>query len=412
MLCTIVLTIVFSSSSQTIDDCKWKPHENATSDGKKSYLGAQLWQVIIDSQEKLNTVDGLEIIEYLQNWGPAYNTPYYDVFVEFTWIESVKKEFENNNIEYEVTINDFKKLIDEENQQVVQNLEGHNLTWEKYHRLEDIESFVDYLATRYTSICNVVTIGQSIEGRLLKVLKVSSGRSNNTAVWIDGGIHAREWISPATVTYVIQQLVDNWINEDTAVRNIDWHFLPVLNPDGYEFAHTHDRLWRKNRRQNGTCPGTDLNRNFENNWGGLGSSACPCHDVYAGAKPFSEPETASVRDYIIQHKSSWKGFLSFHSYGQIIFHAGGDELKNIGDKMANEMKAVYGTFYEVESSESDPTGGDSDNWANKIVGIKYAYTFELRDLGKYGFVLPASNIKPSGKEALAAVRLLANVINN
>lgn len=40
------------------------------------------------------------------------------------------------------------------------------------------------------------------------------------------------------------------------------YILPVLNPDGYEYTHTHDRMWRKNRAQYGECIGVDLNRNF------------------------------------------------------------------------------------------------------------------------------------------------------
>ena len=39
----------------------------------------------------------------------------------------------------------------------------------------------------------------------------------------------------------------------------------------YEYSHTTDRLWRKNRNPNpstfGFCPGVDLNRNFGYKWG-------------------------------------------------------------------------------------------------------------------------------------------------
>lgn len=40
------------------------------------------------------------------------------------------------------------------------------------------------------------------------------------------------------------------------------YFLPVVNPDGYEYTHVKDRLWRKNRKPTRQCTGTDLNRNF------------------------------------------------------------------------------------------------------------------------------------------------------
>lgn len=41
------------------------------------------------------------------------------------------------------------------------------------------------------------------------------------------------------------------------------YILPVMNPDGYEYSHTKDRMWRKNRAwHGGQCVGVDLNRNF------------------------------------------------------------------------------------------------------------------------------------------------------
>lgn len=60
-----------------------------------------------------------------------------------------------------------------------------------------------------------------------KVLRISNGR-NNKAVWVDGGIHAREWISPATVTYIINQFVDDYDNESDLIQNIDWLILEML----------------------------------------------------------------------------------------------------------------------------------------------------------------------------------------
>ena len=64
--------------------------------------------------------------------------------------------------------------------------------------------FLSCLATRYTDRVKLLDIGSSVEGRALKVIKIgkpSSDGSAKPAIWIDGGIHAREWISPAAVEY-------------------------------------------------------------------------------------------------------------------------------------------------------------------------------------------------------------------
>lgn len=63
-----------------------------------------------------------------------------------------------------------------------------------------------------------------------QVIRISNGKANAPALWIDGGIHAREWISPAAVTYIINHLVEN--SEDLEA---DYYILPVANPDGYIF---------------------------------------------------------------------------------------------------------------------------------------------------------------------------------
>lgn len=55
---------------------------------------------------------------------------------------------------------------------------------------------------------------------------------------MDGGIHAREWISPATVLYIIQQLVENRSETRDLTDKVNWYILPVINVDGYEYTHT------------------------------------------------------------------------------------------------------------------------------------------------------------------------------
>ena len=42
------------------------------------------------------------------------------------------------------------------------------------------------------------------------------------AVWIDGGIHAREWVSPAAVTWMLKELVENDAAHSDLTQNMDW----------------------------------------------------------------------------------------------------------------------------------------------------------------------------------------------
>ena len=46
------------------------------------------------------------------------------------------------------------------------------------------------------------------------------------------GIHAREWISPATATYFIKELIERSHEIDSILKFYDVFILPVANPDG------------------------------------------------------------------------------------------------------------------------------------------------------------------------------------
>ena len=54
--------------------------------------------------------------------------------------------------------------------------------------------------------------------------------------------------------------------------------------------------------------------------------------------------------------------------------------------------------------------GGSDDWAKGVAHIPFTYTIELRDRGRYGFVVPASYIVPTGQEALAVVKVVADEV--
>ncbi|XP_076169353.1 carboxypeptidase B [Ptiloglossa arizonensis] len=390
-----------------------------------------------------------------------------DVMVRSEEIPRVARYLEQKELQYQVVIDDLQKEIDEENhilsEEEMLELEGrkaryawwqgfavrvrgtyprprprpvrypvtsvgggggpwhfrgHRMEWSSYHRLEDIHAYLDYLAETFPDVCSVVSIGNSVEGRPLKVLRISNGRQNAPALWIDGGIHAREWISPAAVTYIIDYLVENSENLET-----DYYILPVVNPDGYEYTFVRDRLWRKNRRRaiGSSCTGVDLNRNFGYRWGGMGTSKDPCREIYAGSGPFSEPETNAVKNFFEASAANFKAFLTFHSYGQFILYPWGydkrvppdyADLDRVGKQMAMAMKKAGGasSAYTVGNSATTlyAASGGSDDWAKAILKMKYTYTIELRDTGKHGFVLPSRYIIPTAKEALAAVLVVAD----
>ena len=57
--------------------------------------------------------------------------------------------------------------------------------------------------------------------------------------------------------------------------------------------------------------------------------------------------------------------------------------------------------YNIFSFADQASGGTID-WTYEQ-GIKYSYTFELRDTGRYGFILPANQIIPTAQETWLAL---------
>lgn len=94
------------------------------------------------------------------------------------------------------------------------------------------------LTKKYPLNVQSVIGGRSYEGRNINGVKLSF-KSENKAVFIEGGIHAREWISPAVVTYILNEFLTS---RNADVRNVaesyDWYFFPSINPDGFEYTHT------------------------------------------------------------------------------------------------------------------------------------------------------------------------------
>ncbi|XP_063241177.1 zinc carboxypeptidase-like [Bacillus rossius redtenbacheri] len=320
-------------------------------------------------------------------------------------------------MDFEVYIEDVQKLID--NQQSGDKSEA-TFGWTSYHRVDEIHAWLRSLSARYPGVVTLLNVGKSTEGRDLLGVKVSYKRGNK-GIFIEGGIHAREWIAPATVTYILNQLLTS---TDSQVRSMaqefDWYFFPSTNPDGYEYTHTTNRMWRKTRsRTNLLCYGADPNRNWGFHWNEGGTSTNPCADTYHGSAPFSEPETRLLADYISTISSNLKIYLAVHSYTQVILTPYGiaglrpaneNTLLSIGQVAAQALAKRYDTQYQVGNIVDIMyvATGSSADWVVGTQHVPLSFIYELRDTGRYGFLLPAEQIVPTGEETLDSLVALVN----
>ncbi len=106
--------------------------------------------------------------------------------------------------------------------------------------------------------------------------------------------------------YLAHVFVEDYDSHRDILDNYDVYIMPVMNPDGYEYTWSKDRMWRKTRSKNSNsrCAGADPNRNWSYRWGGEGASDRACTEIYMGSRPFSERETRAVADFIMKNRKS------------------------------------------------------------------------------------------------------------
>ncbi|XP_071991334.1 carboxypeptidase B2 [Engystomops pustulosus] len=350
-------------------------------------------------------------------------------YVNASLVDEVKTKLKESSITYTVLVENTQDLIDQQTYNDTVGQRSSASYYEQYHSLEDIYYWIEQMVESHPGMLEKINIGSSFEKRPLYVLKMTGKEKTATnTIWIDCGIHAREWISPAFCLWFVGHAV-GFYGTDEYMTNLlkytNFYILPVMNVDGYHYTWNTNRMWRKNRSKHGNnkCYGTDLNRNFDAGWCGPGASGNPCHDTYCGPYPESEPEVAAVVSFIKQHKDTIKGYITIHSYSQMVLFPYSyttekskdhDELLRLANKVADGIRLKNRSRY-ASGPGADTiylAPGGSDDWAYDL-GIKYSFTIELRDKGTYGFLLPPSLIKPTCSEALTAIKIIsAHIVKN
>ena len=171
--------------------------------------------------------------------------------------------------------------------------------FKKYAGAGGLKAEYEQAAADNPSIAKVVSIGKTVNGQDIIAMKVSKNARKDKdgkkpSVLYARRQHAREWITPEMNRRLMHHVLDNYGSDPKITRLVDknelW-FVPVANPDGYDFTFEPDqRLWRKNLRDNnndGTIApgdGVDLNRNFQTKWGydNEGSSPNTGSETYRG----------------------------------------------------------------------------------------------------------------------------------
>ncbi|XP_039110291.1 carboxypeptidase B2 [Hyaena hyaena] len=352
-------------------------------------------------------------------------------FVNASDVNNVKAHLHDHAIPFSILVEEVEDLIQQQTANDTVSPRTSSSYYEQYHSLNEIYSWMEVITENYPEMVEKIHIGSSYEKYPLYVLKLSrKGQTAKNAIWIDCGIHAREWISPAFCLWFVGYVTQFYGKENlytSLLTHMDFYVMPVVNVDGYDFTWKKNRMWRKNRsfHENNPCIGTDLNRNFASkHWCEEGASSFSCSETYCGLYPESEPEVNAMANFLRKNINHIKAYISMHSYSQQILFPYSynrskskdhEELSLVASEAARAIENTNRNIRYTHGSGSESlylAPGGSDDWIYDL-GIKYSFTIELRDKGRYGFLLPERYIKPTCTEALAAIsKIVGHVINN
>lgn len=397
----------------------------AAADAEKLFTGHQVIRVNVRSEEQLQVLQALEAQEEweLDFWLRPVSTDLpVDLRVPRSAVSAVTELLAAHAVPYAVIVDDLQELLDEEKAEMLENQRkepsGGSFNFGAYHPMETIHSWMDSLVAQHPKLVTKQEIGRSYENRPMYVLKFSTGGNKRPAIWMDTGIHSREWVSQATGVWTANKIAADY-GVDASVTSlldtVDVYMLLLANPDGYAYTHSNNRMWRKTRSVNpgSACRGVDPNRNWDASFGGPGASRNPCSDSFHGPSAHSEVEVKNVVELIRSH-GNFKAFISVHAYSQLLMYPYGYDCKNalhqreldsVGRAAVQKLSSLHGTRYKVGSicNIIYQASGGSIDWAYNL-GIKYSFAFELRDTGRYGFILPANQIIPTASETWLALK--------
>lgn len=227
--------------------------------------------------------------------------------------------------------------------------------------------------------------GKSVLGKNLLATHV--GDYSGTQILIQGGIHAREYISSLLM---VEQARNLFLND--LVHGGGIYFVFLVNPDGAEIVLdginaincdiTKKYLTIANNgsedfsQYKANINLVDLNTNFNADWGcGSQNVFCPSTEDFVGFYPESEREVQSLINFTLKTRPLLT--ISYHSKGNVIYYGFENQSpENVSRDQAIGESLSELTGYPLIFTENS-TGGYKD-WCINSLKIP-AYTIEVGD---------------------------------
>jgi len=250
------------------------------------------------------------------------------------------------------------------------------------------------LVEKYPSKMELLTLGKSVEGRILYGAKLGNGSKQ---LLVSAGFHGREWMT----SYLIVNFIELYLRYGEENKKLDGYdvgklmkettlyFVPMVNPDGIDLVlngvgdRDRTRLVEMNEgsedfsRWKANINGVDPNRQFNADWEETDSKENPSFENYKGSAPLNQPESKYLENFTL--KINPDIVLAYHLSGSVIFwfyNQTKDQYKR-DYKLAKKIGKITG-YKLVDETDSDNIAAGYKDWFVKDFQ-KPGYTIEIGD---------------------------------
>ena len=296
---------------------------------------------------------------------------------------------------------------------------GYETFYGGYRTNDAYVEFTDDLEAAYPELVKVITYGETYtEANDLRVVCITADADAGCLLQPDvekarfmlvAQIHARE-LTTSEMTWRMMTLLTDEYGQDADITALldetEFWIVPQINPDGIEEVESGflggggDTFQRKNMHMEQSCAqiGTDLNRNYDTDWDGGGSSDFPCDETYHGASPASEPETYNLQDLMKDIFEDQRGsgasdpapntargtLITIHTFGNLVLFPYGDERHAPNNAGLRSIGFRYSHYNGYETGEPDEilyvVSGSTDDYVYDKLGVASS-TYEIGTTG-------------------------------